>query len=72
MEAADDGRAVRAGTYCANPVAMPAVMATLSRLRECDYDEDQKPAVDVGKSVSRVGGKTLLQVLKAAFRESAP
>ncbi|MER8671984.1 aminotransferase class III-fold pyridoxal phosphate-dependent enzyme [Mesorhizobium sp. M1156] len=38
MEAADDGRAVRAGTYCGNPVATAAVTATLSRLRECDYE----------------------------------
>ncbi|MER8671404.1 aminotransferase class III-fold pyridoxal phosphate-dependent enzyme [Mesorhizobium sp. M1156] len=38
MEAADDGRAVRAGTYCGNPVATAAVTATLSRLRVCDYD----------------------------------
>ncbi|ESZ02172.1 MULTISPECIES: aminotransferase class III-fold pyridoxal phosphate-dependent enzyme [unclassified Mesorhizobium] len=38
MEAADDGRAVRAGTYCGNPVASAAVTATLSRLRECDYN----------------------------------
>ncbi|MGC1388852.1 MAG: F0F1 ATP synthase subunit alpha [Steroidobacteraceae bacterium] len=28
------------------------------------FDEDQKPAVDVGKSVSRVGGKTQAPVLK--------
>jgi len=30
------------------------------------FYEDQKPAVDVGKSVSRVGGKTQAPVLKAA------
>ncbi len=29
------------------------------------YQEDQKPAVDVGKSVSRVGGKSQAPVLKA-------
>ena len=29
------------------------------------FDEDQKPAVDVGRSVSRVGGKTQAPVLKA-------
>jgi F-type H+/Na+-transporting ATPase subunit alpha len=29
------------------------------------FNEDQKPAVDVGKSVSRVGGKTQAPVLKA-------
>ncbi|MGA7326664.1 MAG: F0F1 ATP synthase subunit alpha [Rhodomicrobium sp.] len=29
------------------------------------FYEDQKPAVDVGKSVSRVGGKTQAQVLKS-------
>ena len=33
------------------------------------FYEDQKPAVDVGKSVSRVGGKTQVPVLKA-FAES--
>ncbi|ESY32193.1 aminotransferase class III-fold pyridoxal phosphate-dependent enzyme [Mesorhizobium sp. LNJC391B00] len=38
MAAADDGRAVRAGTYCGNPVATAAVKATLSQLRESDYD----------------------------------
>ena len=29
------------------------------------FNEDQKPAIDVGKSVSRVGGKTQAPVLKA-------
>ena len=37
MAAAADGRAVRAGTYCGNPVATAAVSATLDILSKADY-----------------------------------
>jgi len=38
MAAAQDGRAVRAGTYSGNPVATAAVRATLGELSKQDYD----------------------------------
>src|SRR5690606_13240886 len=38
MAAAQDGRAVRAGTYSGNPVATAAVRATLGELSQRDYD----------------------------------
>jgi glutamate-1-semialdehyde 2,1-aminomutase len=37
MEAGADGRAIRAGTYCGNPIACAAVVATMAELVPADY-----------------------------------